>query len=450
MTDFSGFTCGFAVSRFVEKMHATDIPKNPTGDLLYGPSSNLMSALEPRDVWPLHPGITFLNHGSFGSCPKPVRDAQDHYRACLESEPIDFLVRDLEPLLDKARGALASFIGATPKNLVFVPNVTTGINAVLRSLRFSPGDELLVTNQEYNACRNVLNYVAELSGATVVVAEIPFPIADPAQAIEVLRSALTPRTRLALVDHVTSQTGVVLPIPEIIQLLRERGVLVLVDGSHAPGMIPLFLDAWAPDFYTANCHKWICAPKGAGFLVVNETLQSKVRPTVISHGANSSRTDRSRYLIEFAWPGTHDPSAFLSVPHALEFMATLLPGGWPALMARNRALALAARAKLCDTLGVPPPAPESMIGSLAAVPIAEAHSECRPTSPLYIDSLQETLRWRHNIEVPVIPWPAFPKRLLRISAQVYNSLDQYDALCLALTTLNLESEPRGSNRRHLS
>lgn len=420
-------------------MHAPDTLNKPADDQTKATTADLMSALEPRHVWPLDPSVTFLNHGSFGSCPKPVRAAQDSYRTRLESEPIDFLVRDLEPLLDKARGALATFIGASSRNLVFVPNVTTGINAVLRSLKFSPGDELLVTNQEYNACRNVLNYVAELWGATVVVADVPFPIADPNQVVQALRNAITPRTRLALVDHVTSQTGVVMPIPEITRLLRDRGVWVLIDGSHAPGMIPLQLDAWGPDFYTANCHKWICAPKGAGFLVVNECHQSKIRPTTISHGANSARTDRSRYLIEFAWPGTHDPSAFLSVPHALEFMATLLPGGWPALMARNRALALAARAKLCETLEIPAPAPDTMIGSLAAVPIPDSETAGRPTSPLYIDSLQETLRWKHQIEVPVIPWPSFPKRLLRISAQAYNSLNQYDVLCHALTTLGLSA-----------
>ncbi len=398
-------------------------------------------ALQPASVWPLDPAVAFLNHGSFGSCPSPVRAAQDAYRKRLELEPIDFLVRDLEPLLDHAREALALFVGARPGNLVFVPNVTAGVNTVLRSLKFSPGDELLVTNQEYNACRNALNYVAEFWGATVVVAHIPFPISHPDQALQALRSAITSRTKLALVDHVTSQTGLVMPIPEIIRMLQERGVWVLVDGSHAPGMVPLALEEWAPEFYTANCHKWICAPKGAGFLVVKECLQSKIRPLVISHGGNSSRTDRSRFLIEFAWPGTHDPSAFLSVPHALEFMGSILPGGWPSLMARNRALALAARAKLCDAIQIAPPAPELMIGSLAAVPIPDSPSSIKPESPLYIDALQETLRWEHQIEVPIIPWPVWPKRLLRVSAQAYNFLGQYDQLCSSLAP-----HLRGPNR----
>jgi len=384
------------------------------------------------DLWALDPGVTFLNHGSFGSCPKPVRLVQTQYRDRLEAEPIDFLVRELEPLLDGARTALAQFVGATNSNLVFVSNATSGVNAVLRSLRFEPDDELLVTNQEYNACRNVLNYVAEFWGAKVVVVHAPFPLNAPAQWTEAIAQAITPKTRIALIDHVTSQTGLVSPIADMIVALRAKGVLVLVDGAHAPGMIPLHLDQWAPDFYTGNCHKWICAPKGAAFLYVRPEHQSKVRPPVISHGANSPRTDRSRFLIEFAWTGTHDPSSVLAIPAALEVMGSLLPGGWPALMHRNRQLALAARDVLLAALQRPAPAPDSMIGSMVSLPIADAPQEQPLTSPLFIDSLQDRLRFEHRIELPIIPWPAFPKRLLRISAQAYNTLDQYHVLAAAL------------------
>jgi isopenicillin-N epimerase len=197
-------------------------------------------------------------------------------------------------------------------------------------------------------------------------------------------------------------------------------------------MLPLRLREIGAAYYTGNCHKWLCAPKGAGFLVVRRDRQPLIRPLAISHGANSTRTDRSRFQIEFGWTGTCDPSAWLSVPESLRFVGSLLPGGWPEVKRRNRALALAGRKVLCDALGISPPCPDELIGSLASVPIADAADDGTPASPLYADPLQDQLRLRHRIEVPIIPWPAPPKRLLRISAQLYNSLPQYRRLAEAL------------------
>jgi len=235
-----------------------------------------------------------------------------------------------------------------------------------------------------------------------------------------------------LLDHVTSQTGLVMPLEPLVAALAGRGVNALIDGAHAPGMVPLDLAALGAAYYTGNCHKWLCAPKGAAFLHVRPDRQKEIRPLTISHGANSPRTDRSRFRIEFDWTGTWDPSACLTVPEALRFMSALLPGGWPAIMRRNRQLALAARRQLCETLRVPPPCPEQLIGSLASVPIADARDLAPPTSPLYADPLQDWLKTACHIEVPVIPWPAPPKRLLRISAQLYNALPQYALLADAL------------------
>ena len=392
-------------------------------------------AANPR-LWWLDPKITFLNHGSFGACPKAVLDHQDHLRKRLEREPVDFMVRELEPLLDQARSALARFVGARPQDLVFVRNATSGVNAVLRSLTFSPGDEILVTDHEYNACRNVVDYVAERSGATVVVAPILFPLAREDQAIAPILERVTPRTRLALVDHVTSQTALILPIERIVRELESRNVPVLVDAAHAPGMVPLNLKKLGASYYTGNCHKWICAPKGAALLHVREDRQHNIRPTVISHGANSPRKDRSRFLIEFGWSGTWDPTAMLSVPFAIEYIGSLLPGGWPEIMRRNRTLALAARALLCDAFEIELPCPDSMIGSIASFPIFDGRSTKAPKTPLYLDPLQEVLFKKWNIEVPIIPWPAPPKRLLRISAQLYNSLPHYVYLKEALLKLH--------------
>jgi isopenicillin-N epimerase len=391
-------------------------------------------ACQPR-LWALDPRTVYLNHGAFGACPRAVLEFQRTIRDRLERGPVQFFVRDLEPLLDEARAALADFLGADPAGLVFVPNATAGVNTVLRSLQFKRGDELLVTDHEYNACRNALNFIAERSGARVVMAKVPFPLKSKQEVVEAVLSRVTSRTRLALLDHVTSQTGLVLPIAALVGKLAQHGVETLVDGSHAPGMVPLNLRQLGAAYYTGNCHKWLCAPKGAGFLWTRRDRRESIRPLAISHGANSPRTDRSRYLIEFGWTGTNDPSAWLSVPEALRFVGSLLPGGWPAIRKRNRALALAARTLLCDALQIDPPCPDEMIGALAAVPLSDGTDAKPPKSPLYLDPLQERLLADHRIEVPIIPWPAPPKRLLRISAQLYNSMPQYERLVAALKAL---------------
>ena len=368
-------------------------------------------AADPR-LWLLDPAVTFLNHGSFGSCPQAVLDFQQGIRDRLERQPVRFLVRELEPLWDDARAVLAQFVGADPDDLVFVANATTGVNTVLRSLRFKPGDELLVTNHEYNACRNALNFVAEQSGMRVVVAEVPFPLQCEDDFVLPVMEKVTSRTRLALLDHVTSQTGLVFPIERLVRELSTRGIATLVDGSHAPGMVPLDLRKIGATYYTGNCHKWICAPKGAAFLHVRRDRQPDIRPLVISHGANSKRTDRSRFLIEFGWTGTSDPSAMLSVPEALRFMAQLLPDGWPEIMRRNHDLVVAARKLLCATLAIRPPCPDQFLGSLASLPIPDTPSPAPSKSPLYLDPWQNQLLDVHQIEVPLIPWPAAPRRLL--------------------------------------
>jgi isopenicillin-N epimerase len=384
-------------------------------------------------VWMLDPNVIFLNHGSFGSCPRPVLEYQRELRDRMEQQPVLFLVRELEGLLDEARAAIAQFVGANANNVVLVSNATAGVNTVLRSLVFQPGDELLVTNYEYNACRNALVFAAERCGAKPVVAEVPFPCKSPGRIIEAILSRVTARTRIALLDHVTSQTALVLPIAELVRALAERGVDTLVDGAHAPGMVPLNLESLGAAYYTGNCHKWLCAPKTAAFLYVRSDRQKLIRPLVISHGANSVRTDRSRFLIEFAWMGTSDPTPALSVARAISFVGSLLPGGWPAIMARNRELALAARKIICEALKIEPPCPDEMIGSMASVPIPDAVTGDLSKDPFHADILQAGLMEKHGIEVPIIPWPAPPKRLLRISAQLYNSLPQYRLLAEAMT-----------------
>lgn len=382
--------------------------------------------------WTLDPSVTFLNHGSFGATPLPVLEAQSAWRARMEREPVDFFTRDLEPALDEARAVLAAFVGADPDDLALVTNATTGINIVARSLRLEPGDEIVVTDHTYNAARNALEVVAVAAGARLVTAVIGFPaIDDPLEAI--LRT-VTRRTRLLLLDHVTSPTALVLPARDIVAAMAERGIDTLVDGAHAPGMLPLDLESLGAAYYTANCHKWLCAPKGSGFLHVRRDRRDAVRPLVISHGANSLRADRDRFRLEHDWTGTFDPSAWLAVPAAVEFGDRLLPGGWPALMSRGHSLALHGRDRLCSVLGTLPPVPDDMLGSMAAVPLPEQGTDPRD---LASDPLSRAFR-EAGIQVVITCWPQRPAsgepwhRVIRLSAAPYTDEGDLNRLAAVL------------------
>jgi isopenicillin-N epimerase len=375
-------------------------------------------------LWSLDRRVAYLNHGSFGACPIAVQKVQADLRDELEREPVDFLTRRLPGRLDEARAALAAFLGAAPSDLAFVTNATMGVNAVVRSLPFAPGDEILTTSHVYAACLKTLRYVADRSGARVVVAPLPFPLADEDQVVDTVLAAVTGRTRLALLDHVTSPTALILPIARLVRELNDRGVDTLVDGAHAPGMVPLALSALGAAYYTGNCHKWLCAPKGAAFLHVRADRQEGLHPTVISHGFPNG------FQAEFDWTGTADPTALLSVPAAIRYMGSLLPGGWTELMAQNRSLALECRALLGDSLGVPAAAPDAMIGAIASVILP-------PAAPVSIaaqfdrDRVMSWFRergvetWFHDAPVP----------LLRVSAQLYNDADQYRHLATLLTKM---------------
>jgi isopenicillin-N epimerase len=245
----------------------------------------------------------------------------------------------------------------------------------------------------------------------------------------VMRS-VTSRTRLALLDHITSPTGLVLPIDRLTAELGERSVEVLVDGAHAPGMVPLALRDLGAAYYTGNCHKWLCAPKGSGFLWVRRDRRAVIRPLTISHGASATQPGRPRFRLEFDWTGTSDPTPWLAVPKAIDYVGSLLPGGWPAVMARNHELALEARRLLCTVAGTPPPCPDEMIGSLASVPLPDGRkAEIGWRRP---DPLQRRLLDGWGIEVPVMSWPAAPRRLVRVSAQLYNRREHYARLAEAL------------------
>jgi isopenicillin-N epimerase len=370
-------------------------------------------------LWCLDPSVTYLNHGSFGACPSAVLEMQASLRLEMEREPVDFLVALLPTRLNIAREALAAFLGAAPDDLVFVPNATAGVNAVLRSLSLGSGDELLLTNHTYAACRKTVDYVAGRTGARVVVAQLPFPCRDDEEIVSSVLKWVSPRTRLALLDHVTSPTALVLPIARLVNDLRTRGVDTLVDGAHAPGMVPIGLSELGAAYYTGNAHKWLCAPRGAAFLHVRRERQAQLHPNVISHGYTTG------FHAEFDWPGTFDPTPWLCVPEALRFIGGLLPAGWPQVMAVNRNLTLQARVLMLESAGVDAPCPDAMIGSMASIPLPPA-APGAPAHRLDCEGLHAWFRER-NVETWLHPHPL---PLLRISAQLYNDLDQFKQLAV--------------------
>jgi isopenicillin-N epimerase len=382
--------------------------------------------------WGLDRSVVFLNHGSFGATPLAVLEAQREYRARLEREPIRFMVEELEGLLDGARAAAGAFVGCNPDDLAFVLNATMGVNTVVRSLAFEPGDELLTSTHEYNACNNALEYMASRSGARVVRAEPPFPVRSEDEVAEAILSRVTPRTKLVLLSHITSPTALVLPVERLVRALERRGIDTLVDGAHAPGMIPLDVERIGAAYYTGNFHKWTCAPKGAAFLHVRRDRQHLLRPLVISHGANSARKDRPRFRLEMDFLGSMDYSAWLAVPDAIAVVGSLLSGGWDEVRRRNRAMALAARDLLCRELGAQPSAPDSMTGSMAAVRLPDRTAAEAAQATRYADPLQDRLIARHGVQVPIVPFPAPPARWVRVSAQLYNTAEQYEHLARAL------------------
>ena len=382
-------------------------------------------------IWHLDPMVSHLNHGSFGATPVPVLETQQRWRDLLESNPTRFMLEHYQPALDRARERVAEFVGADPAGLAFVNNATAGVNAVLRSLEatLQPGDEILITDHGYNACRNAVAVTAARTGAQLVTASFPFPIEGSLEVIDGIMEALTGRTRLLLLDSVTSPTALVLPIDELVAAL-EPDVEILVDAAHAPGMIDFDVSSMGASYVTANCHKWMCSPKGSAFLYVREDRREGIYPSVISHGYNGAWPAEGGHLhTQFDWTGTDDPTAWLAVPDAIEVVGKLQPDGWEGVRRTNRELCLAGRDILIDALGIAPPAPDTMVGSIASLPLPPSPE---PAGHLF-DPLMLKLRSDWSLETMVFTWPTPPGRLLRISAQQYNRIEEYERLAQAVT-----------------
>ena len=368
-----------------------------------------MSA-SPIARWALDPAVVHLNHGSFGGCLRSVLAEAAALRARLEANPMRFFVLDWQAELDRARAALAAFVGAPAERLVFVPSSTTGVAIALRSLGLAAGDAVLATDHGYRA---VANQIARL-GVDVQRVHVALPF-DPDAFVAAVAAALTPRTRLAIFDHITSPTALVLPLERVLPLCAARGVATIVDGAHAPGQLPLDIAALGATYYVGNNHKWLCAPKGSGFLVA--AADAPVVPVVTSHGASPEYGPPNRMHAELDWSGTHDPVAHLAVPAAIDHVAAE-GGGWPAIMARNRALVLAMRERMTRR----PLAPAAAVGAMAAMPLTLPAG----TTPLALERQLLESGW----EVPIVDFATGP--LVRISAHLYNTVDEAERLAREL------------------
>jgi len=383
------------------------------------------------DLWSLDPDVLHLNHGSFGACPNRILEQQTQLRKQMEYNTLRFFEQDLPDLLETAREALGIFLGAPASDLVFVDNATMGVTTVLSNLNLIAGDRVLITDHGYNACSNAARFFAEKTGAVVDLINLPFPGSDSNEVIERILKGCTSRTRILLIDHITSPTALIMPLEDIVPAVQQRGIQVLVDGAHAPGMLPLRLAELGADYYTGNCHKWMCAPKGTAFLYVRSEHQSNLHPLTISHGMNRPVGESTRFRLEFDWIGTRDLTGFLTLPALIDYMDGISNEGWAGIMVRNRALAVEARDLICQELGLELPCPVDMIGSLATICLPGS-VETTFTDYHVIDPLKQILRRQYGIEVSLSAWPSPAGRYLRISTQLYNALSQYRQLTEAL------------------
>jgi isopenicillin-N epimerase len=369
--------------------------------------------------------IAFLNHGSFGARPRSVQETYRRWQQEVEQQPVEFLGRRLTGLLAEARGRVAAYVGTEADQLVFVPNTTHGINIIARSLDLRPGDEVLGTDHEYGAVERTWRFVCGQRGATYRTQPLTLPVTDADTLVDTLWQGVTSRTRVLVVSHITSPTALILPVAAICQRAAREGILTVVDGAHAPGQIPVDVKAIGADFYVGNCHKWLCAPLGAGFLYARPERQSLLQPLVVSWGWQPRQPGPSPFQDLFEWVGTDDPSAYLSVPAAIDFQAQ---HDWPAVRATCHAAAADARARIAALTGLPQISPESADwwGQMCAVPL-----------PLRQDvtaaELQRRLWQEFQVEVPVLDWNEW--RFVRISVQAYNTLGHLARLVEGLARL---------------
>jgi isopenicillin-N epimerase len=362
-------------------------------------------AQDLRSEFLLRPEVVFLNHGSFGACPRPVFEDYQRWQRELEAQPVEFLGSRTQ-LLPQARAALATYVGCGRDDLVFIPNATTGVSAVARSLPLKEGDEVLSTDHEYGACDRAWEFACRRTGARYVKAAVPLPARSREEVAEAIWAGVTPRTRVVFISHVTSPTALIFPVEEIVRRARAAGIWTLIDGAHAVGQLPLDLVALGADFYSGNCHKWLCAPKGTGFLYVRKELQGLVHPPITSWGRPVDPQAPNPFVDEWEWQGTRDIAPFLAVPAAIRYLEER---DWPAVRDRCHALASWVRGALLEIAGAEPLYPDSRewYEQMVAVQLPPCDNV----------ALHDRLRREHNVEIPINNWGGHPQ--IRVSVQGY-------------------------------
>jgi len=375
-----------------------------------------------RDLFLLCPDVVFLNHGSFGACPRPVFEVYQAWQLELERQPVAFLGRRFARLMQEARQALAGYVGANADDLVYVPNATTGLNIVARSLPLEPGDEILTTDHEYGALDRTWRFVCAKRGARYIRQPVRLPVTSAEQVVEAIWSGVTERTRVLFISHITSSTALFFPVAELARRARAAGIISVVDGAHAPGHAPLNLVELDADFYAGNCHKWMMAPKGAAFLYTRPDKQPLLEPLVVSWGWESETPGPSRFIDEQEYQGTRDIAAYLATPAAIHFMQA---HNWSAVQRDCHALVRDARQRITTLTGLAPISPDepAWFRQMAAFPLPVCDGEM----------LQRRLYDEFAVEIPIITWNGYT--LVRISIQGYNTRGDVDALVEALSRL---------------
>jgi len=371
----------------------------------------------------LDPNVVFLNHGSFGATPKPVFREYQRWQLELERQPVEFLGRRITGLMAESRAALGKYVGTHADNLVYTQNVTISLNIIAHSLELDPNDEVLATDHEYGAMDRIWRFLSKERGFRYINQQIKTPLTTEENFIDCLWRGVTSRTRVIFISHITSPTAMIFPIKEIVRRAHEAGIITIIDGAHAPGQIPLHLDSLGADFYCGNLHKWLCAPKGAGFLYARPERQHLLKPLVISWGYESETPGNSQFIDHNEWWGTRDMAAFLSVPAAIEFQEK---HDWDKVQNTCHELARDAQSRICELTELAPlhSGADSLFRQMIAAPLP------RDTD---INVLKARLYDEYNIEVPLIDWNG--NKLIRVSVQGYNTRRDIDELCRALSLL---------------
>lgn len=385
-------------------------------------TSTLPSPSSLAHHFALDPDVVYLNHGSFGACPRKVLDAQNAHRERVERDAMRFYIYDLWGDIDRSREALGGLINADAEDLVFVSNATSGVANVIENIDLRAGDEVITTRFEYPACMNNLRRACERAGAELVVVDLPWDPIGEDSVVDAIMDRVTEKTRLAMFSLITSATAVRLPVERLINELHARGVETLLDAAHGPGCVPMDIKGWNPTYCTGNAHKWLCSAKGCAFLYVDKDKQSGFRPVILSNDAYDiesaiARSDRSAFNHEFDYMGTDDRTPMIVVEDAIRVLGSFFEGGIDELMQRNRAMCLEARDLMCERLGTERLVPDSMLGPLATIDIPAPGMDPR--------GLRERLMAEFRIEAMIVPNPGGDTPMIRVSPQVYNSMEQY-------------------------